>query len=335
VTRRAAVLSTGRFFPPRIVGNDYFYDELGLETSEEWIVERTGIKTRHLVDRAEGQATSWMASKAARICLDKVGVSPDEVDAILVATVTPDHLFPSTACLVQAELGASKAFGWDVSAACSGFVFTLSQAVALVRSGMADKILVIGADTMSSVIDYQDRATSIIFGDGAGAFLIGAMEPGDESGRELVDFCMHIDGAGGSFLQMPAGGSARPASIETVQERLHYVKQDGRTVFKHAVKRMAQVLEELLERNDLDSTDVDLFIPHQANKRIIDACARRLKIDEARVVLTLDRWGNTTAATIPSSLDCALEEGRVHRGQHVVIATFGAGFTWGAGLIKW
>ncbi len=331
--RRAVVSSTGRYFPSREVDNSYFYGELGLETSEEWILERTGIRTRYYVDRDAGEATASMATSAARICLEKAGLEPGDVDGILVATVTPDHFFPSTACLVQNALGAKNAFGWDTSAACSGFLFTLSQATALVRSGMARRLLVVGADTMSSILDFSDRQTCIIFGDGAGCFLVEAGE--DDSNGELIDFVMHVDGAGGESLKMPAGGSKRPASAETVAQGLHYVHQDGRTVFKHAVKRMGQVIGELMERNGLTADDIGLFIPHQANKRIITACSKRFSIPMDKVMLTLGEWANTTAATLPTAMDIAAEQGRIKRGEYVVFATFGAGYTWGAALMRW
>lgn len=338
MTRRAIVSATGRYFPDRLIPNSYFFDELGLDTSEEWILARTGIKTRHFVDRDAGQATAAMATEAARSCLAQAGLGPDDIDGVLVATVTPDHFFPSTACLVQDALGAKGAFGWDTSAACSGFLFTLAQAASLVRSGMARRLLVIGADTMSSIIDFTDRQTCIIFGDGAGCFLVEAAEAksgeGDVTG-ELLDFVMHIDGSGGESLKMPAGGSRRPASVATVEHRLHYVHQDGRTVFKHAVKRMGEVIGELLERNGLQSSDVGLFIPHQANQRIILACSKRFKIPMDKVMLTLEDWANTTAATLPTALDLAVEQGRLEPGDYVVFATFGAGYTWGAALLRW
>ncbi len=334
MTRRAVVSATGRYFPARSIPNSYFYDDLGLDTSEEWIRSRTGILTRHFVDRDAGEATAAMGTHAARACLDAAGLRPDDVDGVLVATVTPDHFFPSTACLIQDALGASRAFGWDTSAACSGFLFTLSQAAALVRAGMARRLLVVGADTMSSILDFQDRQTCIIFGDGAGCFLVEAAE-GDAPQGELIDFVMHVDGSGGDALKMPAGGSRQPTTAATVAAGLHTVHQDGRTVFKHAVKRMGEVIEELLVRNGLTSDDIGLFIPHQANQRIILACSKRFKIPMDKVMLTLEHWANTTAATLPTALDLALEQGRVERGDYVVFATFGAGYTWGAALLRW
>lgn len=333
MTRRAVVTATGRYLPEREVPNSWFCDELGLETSDAWIQSRTGVQTRRFVDREAGEATASMATEAARRCLAQAGLTAGDVDGILVATVTPDHFFPSTACLVQDALGAKGAFGWDTSAACSGFLFTLAQGAAMVRSGMANRLLVIGADTMSSILDFGDRATCVIFGDGAGCFLVeGRDEPAD---GELLDFVMHTDGAGGDSLKMIAGGSRHPTSAQTLALNQHVVFQDGRTVFKHAVGRMGDVVTELLERNGLSSADVKLAIPHQANLRIIKSIAKRQGWSMDRIAVTIDRWANTTAATLPTTLDWAVEEGRLEHGDLVVFATFGAGFTWGAALMRW
>jgi len=329
---RVAITATGRFFPERSEPNSFFYEKLGLDTNEEWIVSRTGIRERRIADISKGECTSSMGAAASRICLERAGLSADDIDGILVGTVTPDMNFPASACLIQAELGASKAFGWDVSAACSGYVFTLAQAYALITAGMAKRILVIGSETMSSILDYTDRNSCIIFGDGAGATLVEAAE---EGGGELLDFCMHTDGTGASYLRMPGGGALMPASHETVDNREHYVKQDGRTVFKHAVTRICEVAMELLERNDLSAEDVALFVPHQANIRILEACARKLGVPIEKIMVSVDRWANTTAATIPTTLDLALEEGRIKKGDYVVFATFGAGFTWGSALLRY
>lgn len=333
MTRRAVVTATGRYLPEREVPNSWFCDELGLETSDAWIQSRTGVQTRRFVDREAGEATASMATEAARRCLAQAGLTAGDVDGILVATVTPDHFFPSTACLVQDALGAKGAFGWDTSAACSGFLFTLAQGAAMVRSGMANRLLVIGADTMSSILDFGDRATCVIFGDGAGCFLVeGRDEPAD---GELLDFVMHTDGAGGDSLKMIAGGSRHPTSAQTLALNQHVVFQDGRTVFKHAVGRMGDVVTELLVRNGLSSADVKLAIPHQANLRIIKSIAKRQGWSMDRIAVTIDRWANTTAATLPTTLDWAVEEGRLEHGDLVVFATFGAGFTWGAALMRW
>lgn len=333
MTRRAVVTATGRYLPEREVPNSWFCDELGLETSDAWIQSRTGVQTRRFVDREAGEATASMATEAARRCLAQAGLTAGDVDGILVATVTPDHFFPSTACLVQDALGAKGAFGWDTSAACSGFLFTLAQGAAMVRSGMANRLLVIGADTMSSILDFGDRATCVIFGDGAGCFLVeGRDEPAD---GELLDFVMHTDGGGGDSLKMIAGGSRHPTSAQTLALNQHVVFQDGRTVFKHAVGRMGDVVTELLVRNGLSSADVKLAIPHQANLRIIKSIAKRQGWSMDRIAVTIDRWANTTAATLPTTLDWAVEEGRLEHGDLVVFATFGAGFTWGAALMRW
>jgi len=319
--------------PERVIDNRYFYEDLGLATNEEWILSRTGITERRIADVANGEGTARMSAHAARQCLDRAGLTPDQLDGIIVATITGDLHFPATACIVQAELGAMNAFAWDVSAACSGYVFSLAQATAMVRSGMARRIMVIGAETMSSILDYTDRNTCIIFGDGAGATLVEATE--DDRGGEILDFCMRTDGNGVEPLHMPAGGALLPPSHETIDQRLHFVKQDGRTVFKHAVTRISEVILQLLEKNGLEPDEVDLVVPHQANIRIIEACWKKLKIPKERVIVTVDRWANTTAATIPTSLDYALEQGRIQPGANVVFATFGAGFTWGSTLLKW
>ena len=329
---RVAITATGRFFPKQVKPNSYFYEELGLDTNEEWIRSRTGIRERCVADVAGGECTASMGAAAAQICLDRAGLDATDIDGILVGTVTPDMTFPAVACMIQSELGASNAFGWDVSAACSGYVFSLAQAYALINSGMAKRILVIGSETMSSILDYTDRNSCIIFGDGAGATLVEAV---DEGGGEILDFCMHTDGDGAQFLRMPGGGAAMPASHETVDNREHFVKQDGRTVFKHAVTRISEVILELLERNDLSTDQVKLFVPHQANIRILEACARRLKVPIEKIMITIEHWANTTAATIPTTLDLALEQGRVEKGDYVVFATFGAGFTWGSTLVRY
>jgi len=332
---RAVLRSTGRYFPSRVVPNSYFYDDLGLDTNEEWIRSRTGIITRHMVDHEAGEATAHMCTEAAKQALERAGVAATDVDGVICATNTPDLVFPATGCLIQHELGATGAFGWDVQAACSGFLYALAQGVAMIRAGISKRLLICGGDTMSSFLDYTDRNTCIIFGDGAGAFLIEAAEEGEDAQGEFLNFCLHSDGSGAEFLQMPGGGSLRPPSHSTVDDRLHFVHQDGRTVFKHAVKRMAEVLQELIDDAGIEKSDVALFVPHQANKRIVDACAKRLDMEDSKVMLTLPQWANTTAGTIPTSFDLAVEEGRLNRGDYIVLATFGAGFTWGASLIRW
>ena len=299
-------------------------------TNDQWIQERTGIRERHVADK--GVATSDLAVEAARDCLRKRGIDASEVELILVATVTPDMLFPATACLVQDKLGAQGAWGFDLSAACSGFIYALQVGAKFIESGAHRKVLVIGADVMSSIIDYTDRATCILFGDGAGAALLEACEE-DEVG--LIDFVHEVDGAGGSALYMPGGGSLHPASVETVERRMHYVHQEGGAVFKTAVRKMAELSEAVLKRNDVAGTEVDCFIPHQANRRIITATAERLGMPEDRVVINIGDYGNTTGATIPLAMGTALEQGRLKKGDLVLLASFGGGYTVGATLLRW
>jgi 3-oxoacyl-[acyl-carrier-protein] synthase-3 len=301
-----------------------------VETNDQWIVERTGIRERHLVDK--GVATSDLAVEAAKCCLAKRGVAASEVEVIIVATVTPDMLFPATACLVQDKLGVPGAWGFDLSAACSGFPYALQVGAKLVESGMHKKVLVIGADVMSSIIDYTDRATCVIFGDGAGAVLL---EPCEEGEVGLVDYWHEIDGAGAVSLNMPGGGSLNPSTAETVAKKMHYVHQDGQAVYKFAVRKMAEAAETVLQRNGLEGKDLSCFIPHQANKRIIESTAHRLGMPPESVVINIDRYGNTTAATIPLAMQTALDDGRLKKGDLVLLASVGAGFTVGATLLRW
>jgi 3-oxoacyl-[acyl-carrier-protein] synthase-3 len=335
VSRRAAITSTGRHFPAKVVPNRWFYEDLGLQTNEEWMKDRTGILERRFADPARGETTASMATEAARVCLARAGLAPTDVDCILLATITPDMPLPATACLVQTALGAENAWAADTLAACSGFVYALAQARGLVCSGMARRVLVIGAETMTSILDFRDRNTCIIFGDGAGAVLVEALEEGERRGGEIGDFCLHSDGNGAELLMIPAGGVRSPPTHETIDARLHYVHQEGRQVFKHAVTRMSETILELLQRNGLRAEDVDLVVPHQANIRIIEACRTKLGLPPEKVVITVDRYANTTAATIPTSLDIAIEDGRIRPGSKVVLATFGAGFTWGTALLQY
>jgi 3-oxoacyl-[acyl-carrier-protein] synthase III len=300
-----------------------------VDTTDEWIVQRVGIRERHIA--GPEMATSDMAALAACAALNQRGISGGEIEAILVCTVTPDMMFPSTACLVQDRIGAKRAWGFDLVAACSGFIYGLTTAAHLVKSGAHKKVLVIGADTMSRIIDYTDRATCILFGDGAGAMLV---EPG-EADEGFLDFLNEIDGSGGDALKMPAGGSRLPASAETVAQRLHFVKQEGQTVFKYAVRKTYEVCRELLQRHSLTASDIKLLIPHQANARIITAAADRLGLREDQVVIDIERFGNTTAATIPLATRDAIEAGRLKRGDLVMFASVGAGFTVGANLWRW
>ena len=328
VARRAKISSVGTYVPPKLLTNADL--ERMVETNDQWIVERTGIRERHIVDK--GTPTSELASRAALDCLQKRGIDASEVDCIIVGTVTPDMLFPSTACIVQEKIGAAKAWGFDLSAACSGFIYALQMGAKLVESGAHRKVLVIGADVMSSIIDYTDRATCILFGDGAGAALL---EPCDDGEVGLVDFVHEVDGSGAKSLFMPAGGSLHPASEQTLHDKMHYVRQDGGAVFKTAVRKMAELSEAVLERNNIQSSAIDCFIPHQANRRIISATAERLGMPEDRVIINIDCFGNTTGATIPLAMRTALDTGRLKKGDLVLLASFGGGYTVGATLLRW
>lgn len=326
---KAKITALGCYTPPRVLTNADL--EKMVETSNEWILERTGIRERHIA--GPEMATSDMAAEAAKCALQQRGISAAELDAILVCTVTPDMFFPATACLVQNKIGAAGAWGFDLIAACSSFVYGLTVGANLVASGMHRKVLVIGADTMSRIIDYTDRATCVLFGDGAGAMLLEPADEGEDAG--FIDFLGEIDGSGGEYLKMPAGGSRMPASEETVKNRLHYVHQDGQQVFKYAVRKMYESCRDLLRRNQLTGADVGMLIPHQANRRIIDAAASRLGIEPAKVMVNIERYGNTTAGTIPLATRDAIQEGRLKKGDLVVFAAVGAGYTVGAALWRW
>jgi len=323
----AKITALGCYVPPGVLTNQDL--EKMVETNNQWIVERTGIVERHIA--APEVATSDMAVEAAKIALAQRGVAATELDAIIVCTVTPDMLFPATACLVQDRLGAKGAWGFDLIAACSGFVYGLTTAAHFVMCGTHKKVLVIGSDTMSRIIDYTDRGTCILFGDGAGAMLI---EPA-EQGEGFMGFLNEIDGSGGDYLKQPAGGSRMPATAETVAQRLHFVKQDGQQVFKYAVRKMYEMSRELLDRHGLTAKDVKVLIPHQANKRIITAAADRLGLRDEQVVIDIDKYGNTTAGTIPLATRDAIEQGRLKKGDLVIFATVGAGFTVGVNLWRW
>ncbi len=325
---RAKISSVGAYVPPRLLTNADL--EKMVATNDQWIVERTGIRERHLVDK--GVATSDLAVAAAKCCLKKRGIEAAEVEVIIVATVTPDMMFPATACLVQDKLGAKGAWGFDLSAACSGFPYALQVGAKLVESGMHKKVLVIGADVMSSIIDYTDRATCVIFGDGAGAVLL---EPCAEGEIGLIDYWHEVDGSGAVALNMPAGGSLHPTTAETVAAKQHFVHQDGQAVYKFAVRKMAEAAETVLTRNGVEGKELACFIPHQANKRIILSTAERLGMPEDRVVINIDRYGNTTAATIPLAMQTALDDKRLKKGDLVLLASVGAGFTVGATLLRW
>ena len=325
--KRARITALGCYVPDRVMTNADL--ERIVDTSDEWIRTRTGIRERHVVE--PGTPTSELAVRAARAALERRGVSPDEIDLIIVATVTPDMLFPSTACLVQDKLRATRAWGFDISAACSGFLYALTSGASFIQAGLHSKVLVIGADVMTSILNYQDRATCVLFGDGAGAVLL---EPGDGDDG-ILDFLHEVDGSGGCYLHMPAGGSAHPASHETVDKRMHFVHQEGGHVFKYAVRKMAEVSRRLLERAGVPPEQLDLFVAHQANLRIIDAAKDRLGLPEAKVVKNIDRYGNTTAGTIPLALGTAMDEKRLQPGNLVLMASVGAGFTVGSVLVRW
>jgi 3-oxoacyl-[acyl-carrier-protein] synthase III len=325
---RAKISALGTYVPPRVLTNAEL--EKMVQTSDEWLVSRTGIRERHIVDK--GIATSDLAVEAAKKALARRGILPTDIEAIIVGTVTPDMFFPSTACLVQDKLGAKGAWGFDLSAACSAFVYALQAGTQFIATGAHKKILVIGADVMSSILDYTDRATCVLFGDGAGAVVL---EPAEDDSVGIIDFIHEVDGSGGCSLFMPGGGSLNPSTHETVDKKMHYVHQDGGAVFKFAVRKQLEVCEKLLERNGLNVSDIDVFIPHQANKRIISATAERLGLPEEKIIINIDRFGNTTAGTIPLAMNTAIEEGKLKKGDLVLLASVGAGFTVGATLLRW
>jgi 3-oxoacyl-[acyl-carrier-protein] synthase-3 len=325
--RRACITAVGRYVPERIMTNADL--EKIVETSDEWIRTRTGIRQRHVAEKGTG--TSDLAVNAAREALRRRGVEPEELDLIIVATVTPDMVFPATACLVQDKLKATRAWGFDISAACSGFLYALTMGAQFVRNGAHKKVLVIGADVMTSILNYEDRATCVLFGDGAGAVLL---EPG-EDGTGILDFLNEVDGSGACYLNMPAGGSLKPATRETVDQKMHFVRQEGQHVFKYAVRKFADTSLHLLERNGVKPETIDLFVAHQANIRIIEAAQQRLGLPDAKVIKNIDRYGNTTAGTIPLALGTALDEGKLKKGDLVLLAAVGAGFTVGTVLLRW
>jgi 3-oxoacyl-[acyl-carrier-protein] synthase III len=327
--QKVKISALGCYTPPRLLTNQDL--ERLVETSNDWILERTGIHTRHIAD--PDMATSDMATEAAKCALAQRGIDATELNAIIVCTVTPDHMFPSTACLVQNNLGAKGAWGFDLIAACSSFVYGLTTGTHLVAAGTHKKVLVIGADTMSRIIDYTDRTTCVLFGDGAGAVLLEPAEEGEDAG--FIDFLGEIDGSGAAALRMPAGGSRMPPSHETVDKRLHYVHQDGQQVFKYAVRKMYETSRDLLKRNGLTGEDIALMVPHQANIRIIQAVADRLGIAPEKVMINIQKYGNTTAATIPLATRDAIAEGRLKKGDIVLLAAVGAGYTVGASLWRW
>jgi len=326
--RRARISSLATYVPPRLLTNADL--ERLVETTDEWILQRTGIRERHIVD--PGVATSDLAAKAASEAIRRASLTPADIDFIVVGTTTPDMMFPSTACLVQTKIGAPHAWGFDLGAACSGFTYALTTAAQLVSAGGSRHALVIGADVMSSIIDYTDRTTCVLFGDGAGAVVV---EASDEDNIGIIDFENFVDGSGGDALCMPAGGSLRPASKETVEQRMHYVKQDGATVFKFAVRNTEEAARRILDRNGVRPCEIDLFVSHQANRRIIMSATEKLGIPPEKVVINIERFGNTTAGTIPLALNDAVEQKRLKRGDLLLLASVGAGFTVGTVLMRW
>jgi 3-oxoacyl-[acyl-carrier-protein] synthase-3 len=325
--RRAAITALGTHVPPRAVTNHDLAKIV--DTSDEWIRTRTGIEKRHYVE--PGTGTSAIATLAAREALRRRGIGADEIELIIVATVTPDMLFPATGCLVQDQLGASRAWAFDVSAACSGFAYALTMGAQFVETGRHSKVMVIGADVMTSILDFEDRTTCVLFGDGAGAVIL---EP-REDGTGILDFAHEVDGSGACYLHMPAGGSLKPATRETVDAKLHYIRQQGQHVFKYAVRKFADNSAAILQRNGLTGSDLDLFVAHQANIRIIEAAQHRMGLPDSKVIKNIREYGNTTAATIPLALKTALDEKKLEAGDRVLLAAVGAGFTVGTVLLKW
>ncbi len=326
--RPVKVAGLGTYVPPRTLTNADL--EKMVNTTDEWIRQRTGILERHIVEK--GQGTADLAEHAARDAMREAGIGPLDIGFIVVGTTTPDTIFPSTACTLQAKIGASNAWGFDLGAACSGFTYSMSVGYTMVATGKAEHALVVGGDVMSSIIDYTDRATCVLFGDGAGAMVLSAARPGDPA---ILDFLHITDGTGGPSLMMPAGGSRMPATHETVDQRMHYVKQDGAAVFKFAVRWTEEISRRILERNQIDPATIDLFVSHQANRRIIDAASERLGMTEKQVIVNLEKYGNTTAGTIPLALADARRLKRVKRGDLVLLASVGAGFTVGSVLLRW
>jgi len=326
---KAVITSTAKYLPENILSNKDL--EKILDTNDEWIRTRTGIGERRILKEPD-KATSYLCTRVAQRILEKRGITADELDLIIVATMTPDMVFPSTACLVQKNIQAMNAWAFDLSGACSGFLYALNTGAQFITSGTHKKVLVIGGEKMSAIMDYTDRTTSVLFGDGAAGVLL---EPGQDEEHGLIDARLYSDGRGGDNLCMPAGGSLRPATHETIDAKLHYLQQDGPQVFKAAVVAMAEVAAEVMERNRLTSDDIDFLIPHQANNRIIQATAERMHLDQKKVAKNIERYGNTSAATIPICLAELDEEGKLHTGSNLILVSFGAGYTWGSIYLKW
>ncbi len=325
---RAIITGVGHYVPEKTLTNLDL--ERMVDTNDEWITTRTGIKERRILDKEKG--TSYMATKAAQVVLKETNTSPDEIDLILLATVTPDMPVPSAVSFIQKNLGASNSWGFDINGGCTGFMCALTTGAQFIESGRHKKVLVIGADKMSAITNYEDRTTCVLFGDAAGAVLLEASKENDFG---IKDFILHLDGTGAEALAIEAGGSLHPASRETVEQKMHYIFQDGKTVFKHAVIGMADVSVKIVERNNLTDKDIKFFIPHQANYRIIDAAAKKMGLDKERVVINISKYGNTTAATIPLAMSETYQANKLEKGDWLVLAAFGAGFTWGSVLLKW
>ena len=324
---RTTITAVGHYYPDKILSNADL--EKMVDTTDEWIRTRTGIKERRILEQG---ATSDMGAKAVEMLLKNRGIGPEEIDLIVVATVTPDMFFPSTACIIQDKIGAKKAWGFDLSGACSGFLYALIAGAQFIEAGTHKKVVIVGSDKMSAIVDYTDRNNCILFGDAAAAVLL---EPSDDPQFGILDHALYADGSGGSYLYMKGGGSLNPPTHETVEQKMHYLYQDGKSVFKVAVIGMADVSSEIMKRNNLTGDDVDYLVPHQANLRIIDACRERMGLDPSKVMINIDKYGNTTAATIPLCLSEWWHCGKLKRGHTIVLSSFGAGYTWGAVLVKW
>ena len=325
---KATITATSRYLPKQIMTN-YELEKM-VDTSDEWIQSRTGIVERRVV--SEGETTSDMCTIIAEELLKRSNTDPNEVDVIIIATVTPDMPTPATASLVQNRIGANNAWGFDLSGACTGFIYALDTGSRLIESGKYKKVIVIGSDTMSSILDYTDRNTCVLFGDGGGGVML---ERAKDSDSGVIDSILRTDGSGSDYLKIPGGGSLHPASYETVDQHLHYIRQDGQVVFKYAIKGMADISEEILKKNNIDSNSISLYVPHQANKRIIDGAAQRCGFKDDQVYININKYGNANAGTIPICLDEAKELGRIKDGDLILLAAFGAGFTWGSMLIRW
>jgi len=328
--RRAKITALGRYVPPRVVTNQDLSKMV--DTNHDWIVERTGIHERHWVEK--GTPTSELGVKAVDDLLKRRGIEADEIELIIVATVTPDMFFPSTACLIQDKIRATRAWGFDISAACSSFLYALTTGAQFIESGHHTKVLVVGADVMTSILNPEDRTTLILFGDGAGAVLLEPCAEGEEN-YGIIDYRHEVDGAGGEHLYMPGGGSLNPSSSETLEKKMHYVHQNGQAVFKYAVRKMEDLSRSMLERNNLTGADIGAFIAHQANMRIIDATANKIGLDQNKVIKNIHKYGNTTAATIPLAIGDAIDAGKLKKGDLVLFAAVGAGFTSGSLLARW